>query len=136
MKQAVFALLVGTVTAICRPVTTVPNLNLTEFTRATWYVQQQQYNGYQKAKDLFCVLASYGLEGATVPFFNGTVVTVHNYQNSKKVNGKKGGVDLCGRITDDQTTSKLLISPCFLPDVFSGPYWILATEPSPENYEF
>merc|ERR1712216_767810 len=63
----------------CTAVTTVDDLNLTEFTRKTWYIQQQQVNGYQSADDLFCVAATYADEGRTVPLFSGTVLSVYNY---------------------------------------------------------
>jgi hypothetical protein len=64
-------------TRICPPpgFASVSSLNSTEYTRATWYVQEQQVNGYQTPNDLFCVTATYELENApTVPQFDGTVI--------------------------------------------------------------
>ena len=46
---------------------TLDTLNLTEYTRASWFIQQQQITGYQSLDDLFCVAATYNLEGKKVP---------------------------------------------------------------------
>jgi lipocalin len=114
----------------CPPVSTVgsDNLNLTEWTRKTWFIQQQQVCEYLKPKDFFCVAATYDLGGKTVPLFDGTVVSVHNYANVGEVNGpneNSGNATLCARAADKDDTSKLSVAPCFLPNVFAGPYWIL-----------
>ena len=71
----------------CPAVATQGNFNLTEWIRASWYIQQQQVTGYQSPEDLFCVLATYELEGREVPGFDGTVISVYNYQNRGAVNG-------------------------------------------------
>ena len=83
----------------------------------------------QPLESLFCVTATYYLdEHRTVPFFSGTVVAVHNYANSDKVNGpiqNANNMTLCGRAVDDKDSSKLAVAPCFLPNLFAGPYWVL-----------
>ena len=62
----------------CPSVSTVgaANFNLTEWVRATWFIQEQQIVDYQPVDSFHCVAATYNLEGDTVPFFRGTVVTV------------------------------------------------------------
>ena len=47
------------------------------------------------------------LDGATVPFFRGTVVTVYNYGNKGAVNGpnvNKNNMTLCARATTSEHT--------------------------------
>jgi len=108
---------------------TLGKLNATEYTRATWYIQQQQITGYQPLNSLYCVTATYALEGKKVPFSNDTVITVYNYANEGKVNGKhqnSGNSTLCAREVDAKDPSKLAVAPCFLPDSLAGPYWLLA----------
>ena len=58
----------------CPDVQPMKDLNLTEYGRATWYIQEQQINGYQNASCLFCTLATYVNDGKHVPFFKGTVL--------------------------------------------------------------
>merc|ERR1711939_1068015 len=67
----------------CPTVKTVGSnaFNLTEWVRKSWYIQEQQIVGYQPLDALHCVVATYNLEGAHVPFFRGTVATVYNYAN-------------------------------------------------------
>ena len=96
---------------------TLGALNLTEFTRATWYIQQQQLTGYQPASALFCVTATYSLDGKKVPFSSDTVATVYNYANEGEVNGKSQNANnntLCARAVDPKDSSKLAVAPCFL----------------------
>ena len=85
--------------------------------------------GYQPLGSLYCVTATYYLdEGRSVPFFNGTVVAVHNYANKGGVNGpneNKSNMTLCARATDKSDASRLSVAPCFLPNFFAGPYWVL-----------
>lgn len=123
----------------CPPVATQGNFNLTEWIRASWYIQQQQITGYQSPEDLFCVVATYELEGREVPGFDGTVVSVYNYQNRGAVNGP--GTDpeqdpLCARLTDEDEPSKIINAPCFLPNLLAGPYWVVAAGPSPQRYSW
>jgi lipocalin len=124
----------------CPKVTPMAGLNLTEYVRATWYIQQQQINGYQTAEELFCVSATYALQGKKVPFFNGTVASVYNYGDEKRVNGKPENPNnrtiLCARIVNESAPSKLIVAPCFLPNLFAGDYWVMAAGPSSSNYEW
>merc|ERR1719473_2515342 len=125
----------------CPKVKPIDNLNLTEWVRATWYIQEQQVTGYQKEEDLYCVSATYDVQPSrTVPFFGGEVVSVYNYAEENEVNGKSTNPNnktiLCARVPDAKTPSKLLVAPCFLPNLLSGDYWILAAGPSPDNYEW
>jgi len=115
------------VQARCPDIKASADVNLTEYLRATWYIQQQQVNGYQNASDLFCTLATYVSGEKTVPFFSGTVAGVHNYENVGSVNGPAEGVDmvLCARENDKSRPGALLVAPCFLPNFAAGPYWIL-----------
>lgn len=136
-----------TVEPDCPTPTTQSNVNLDEWTRATWYIQKQQENEYQPKDKLFCVSATYRVEpDRKVPFFSGKVISVYNYANEGKVNGKPvngrpgatetPGLVLCGRQPDSDDAAKLVVAPCFLPNALAGDYWILGAGPSPDNYEW
>ena len=43
----------------CPDVRPLEGLDLVEWTRASWYIAEQQINGYQSEEDLFCVVATY-----------------------------------------------------------------------------
>lgn len=125
--------------AACQTVVPVENLNVEEYTRASWFVQEQQVNGYQPEEDLFCVTATYDLGNTTVPRFDGTVIDVYNYahrngQNVDVPNGPGGG--LCARALDDNDAARLLVAPCFLPNFAGGDYWVLGAGPSPDRYDW
>lgn len=129
----IIASFIAFASAACLPVTPVKGLNLTEWTRATWYIQEQQLTQYQQANVLFCVTATYQLDDKSkVPFFSGEVRSVYNYQNTDEVNGIPGGFinstapQLCARVPDANYPSKLLVAPCFLPNLFAGDYWVIA----------
>ena len=110
------------------------SFNLTEYTRATWYIQKQQVTGYQNLSELFCVAATYALEGKTVPLSNDTVATVYNYGNEGRVNGPNqnaGNTTLCARAVDSDDPSKLAVAPCFLPNSLAGPCTPARLEPQP-----
>ena len=128
---------------------TIPDLNLDEWIRATWYSQKQQLNPFQPANQLSCVTATYRIEpDRTVPFFSGTVVTAYNYANEDGVNGKPVNgrpspdedpeITLCARIVNEGNApqlSKLKVSPCFLPNALSGDYWIIGAGASTPEAE-
>eukprot|EP00966_Prymnesium_polylepis_P029700 690053-Prymnesium_polylepis.1 len=105
-------------------------LDLTEFVRASWYVQEQQIAPYQAAESLYCVAATYDLEGASVPFYWGTVISVYNQNNNGRVGGSPNFTPpdritpLCAR-DDDAANGKLKVAPCFLPNFLTGPYWVI-----------
>ena len=128
-----FFQLASQVLAKCPIVRPVENLNLEKWVEKTWYVAQQQINGYQKQEDLYCVLATYDINATQhVPFFKGTVVSVHNYENKNQVNGPVEQTDknipsgLCARAKNSSYPSELLVAPCFLPNFAGGPYWVIA----------
>ncbi len=43
---------------------------------------------------------------------------------------------LCARIINSSEPQKLYVSPCFLPNFFAGPYWVLNAGPSLDNYQW
>lgn len=139
MRSAIVVLLLAAMTmqvmAGCPTVSTVPNFNLTEYIRASWYINAQQINGYQSKDDLYCVTATYNIDSParTVPFFSGEVVSVYNYANKGAVNGSPegsaNGTVLCARIPDSKNPSSLLVAPCFLPNFLAGPYLVIAVDP-------
>jgi len=114
---------------ICKDIRVSTEVDLDEWTRATWYIQQQQVTGYQPAGSLHCVTATYSRgTGAWVPFFRGEVVSVYNYANEGAVNGPPQNANnqtLCARLADPSQPGKLSVAPCFLPNWLSGPYWII-----------
>lgn len=110
----------------CPTVDSVEGLDLVEYTRASWYVQQQQVNAYQPEDELYCVVASYDTdEERSVPFYSGTVVSVHNYATDSNGYTTNNGTILCGRVTDPETPSSLLVAPCFIPNILAGPYLVV-----------
>lgn len=126
--------------SLCPPVTTMKNVNQTEFLRATWYVQKQQIVDYQPIENFYCVAATYDVQGKYVPLYTGKVISVFNYGNVGKVNGPPTNTAndtiLCARQKDGKDNSKLLVAPCFLPNIFAGPYWILGAGPSASEYKW
>ena len=55
----------------CPTINTLGQLNLTEWTAKSWYIQQQQVTEYLQRNTFYCVTATYNQEGATVPGFKG-----------------------------------------------------------------
>ena len=59
-----------------------------------------------------------------VPLWEGTVVSVYNYQNRGAVNGPGSDPEaepLCARLIDPEEPSNSIINaPCFLPNALSG----------------
>ena len=114
----------------CPIVETKPDLNITEYTREKWYVQYQQETSYLPERLNYCVTAQYGIK-------DDTHLSVYNYANLDKVNGESTNRHhnlLCARIPDENIKSKLVVSPCFLPDFFSGDYWVIDAGPENDNY--
>merc|ERR1740130_434114 len=128
------------------------DFNVTEYLRASWYVQKQQKNGYQPASRLNCVVATYNTTvfgtPAKVPFFSGEVFSVFNDCHQDKKDGPvchnftspdfkpAFGNPLCGRIVDKKDPAKIQVAPCKLPNILSGDYWVAAAGPTPDNYEY
>ena len=100
------------------------DFDLKEYTRASWYVQQQQINPYQRRRDLFCVVATYDPDqryssSLYVPPDNFNPIGVYNYANEDEVNGdSRTPSALCGRKTNRK--GRLLVSPCYLTNDFAG----------------
>ena len=118
----------------CKTVSPLAELNITEYLRATWYSQQQQLTSYQPASELFCVSATYNDEpDRTVPFFDGFVASTYNYATKQNVSGEpantKDGMVLCARQQDPKVQGGLSVAPCFLPNVFTGPYDVVGVGP-------
>lgn len=117
---------------------TVPPVNLTEYVRASWYIQRQQLTAYQQLNDLYCVTATYNKDKySKVPFFQGDVISVYNYGNRGEVNGPCENFNktvLCARVPNKNNPEKLVVAPCFLPNILGGPYYILAVGPYSNNY--
>eukprot|EP00211_Chloroparvula_japonica_P016131 CAMPEP_0119137200 /NCGR_PEP_ID=MMETSP1310-20130426/23152_1 /TAXON_ID=464262 /ORGANISM="Genus nov. species nov., Strain RCC2339" /LENGTH=185 /DNA_ID=CAMNT_0007128267 /DNA_START=27 /DNA_END=584 /DNA_ORIENTATION=+ len=104
--------------------------NVTEYTRAQWFVQQQMPVAYlQYPDDFYCTSAQYLLT-------SNTTVNVYNYNTVGEVNGPTKGGCLCAVIKDPSVPSKLSVGPCVLPTFTYGPYWVLAAGPSENNYEW
>lgn len=116
---------VGSARAACQDVSTVEGLDLDEFTRASWFIQAQQVVQFQPEDSLFCLTATYEQNSPSVPLFGGKTISVNNYGNEGGVNGPSIGGPLCGRLPDESVTSQLLVAPCFLPNFFAGPYWVV-----------
>lgn len=116
----------------CDPVSPVQNLDIDEFTRASWYVQEQQVNSYQNEDQLECVVATYdagtsGFWQAPI-FFDGVVLSVYNSYDGGRPTADADGNPinrLCASLTNDAETSKLSVAPCFLPAFFGGRYWVI-----------
>lgn len=136
----------------CPSIEVQESFNITEYLRASWYVQKQQVNGYQRPNSLNCVVATYnetyrGTPGS-VPFFGGTVFTVYN---DCRLEGNHGpvcnnftspdfkpsfAIPLCARVRDPSQPAKLSVAPCVLPNLLSGDYWVAAAGPSSDNYQY
>ena len=119
---------------------TDPRLNISEYVKSSWYIQQQQVNGYQSLDELYCVIATYTVDNHShVPFFDGKVLSVYNYATQGSVNGtilSNSSAYLCARVKNLTEPEKLLVAPCFLPNLFGGPYWIVSAGPRTYHYEW
>ena len=127
------------VSSMCPTVTTVDNFNVTEYIRDTWYIQKQQVTSYLPIETNYCVSATYRLSNRSVPFYKGTVLDVYNYADYGMVNGRNinaNNFTLCARIPNTSVSSKLLVAPCFLPNLFGGDYWVIIAGPSSDNYQY
>tara|TARA_B100000989_G_scaffold161062_1_gene120253 strand:+ start:646 stop:1317 length:672 start_codon:yes stop_codon:yes gene_type:complete len=137
MSAAIFPLLFAQNT--CPIVEPMTGFNTTEYIRGTWFIQQQQITGYQPAETLFCVAQTLDSTNKTVPFFSGNVVLVYNYGNVGAVNGpseNRNNFTLCARQPNENLPSQIINAPCFLPNTFAGPYWVIAAGPSSFNYSW
>ena len=74
------------------------------------------------------------------------VLAMLQYANEDKVNGKpvngveegkkQPGLVLCGRVANKDEASKLLVAPCFLPNIAAGDYWILGAGGDGGKYDW
>jgi len=124
-------------------VTAVADLNLTEYTRASWFVQEQQEVPYQKESQLRCVVATYDMDGTSgkVPGHAGEVLNVYNYYLGgyrtalKDTHDQPVAASLCA--TDTEEGGKLKVAPCFLPQALAGDYWVIMVGTLPDGrYEW
>jgi hypothetical protein len=123
----------------CPNIEPMKNFNTSEYIRSTWYIQQQQITGYQPPNSLYCVAQTLEATNKTIPFFSGDVLHVYNYGNLNMVNGENensGNFTLCARQPYVNDTARILNAPCFLPNSFAGPYWVLAAGPYSYNYSW
>jgi lipocalin len=125
-------------TGSCPKINTVDNFNLTEYVNGKWYIQKQQETSYLPLNSNYCVTAEYEISHRKIPFYHGNVISVFNYANLGKVNGKtmESGNTLCARIPNSSIPSKLLVAPCFLPNIFAGDYWVVDAGPQSDDYQW
>lgn len=111
----------------CQDISPVADFDIDEYVAASWYIQRQQTNIYQPADSLFCVVATYEMEGRR-QFFQ-EAISVFNFSNRGAINqGGGGGPSLCAtRRSSD--TGQLAVAPCFLPPFLGGAYWVAAYSP-------
>ena len=107
-------------TAECPPrdFQSMDQLDLNEYTRAKWFVQEQMPVSYLPVSDNFCVTAQYVKNGnSKVSVFNyarrGGIGGSVRFANLKAIQGKSG------------KASELMVGPKFLPSCLYGPYWII-----------
>lgn len=123
----------------CPHIQPMRNFNTTEYIRSTWYIQQQQITGYQPRESLYCVAQTLNETNKTVPFYEGSVISVYNYGRLNGVNGTSenpNNFTLCARQLNNSDPARIINAPCFLPNIFAGPYWVIAAGPTHDNYEW
>jgi len=107
----------------------VQDFDLDTFISKRWYIQQQMPVLYLPKEQNRCVYAEYSKRSSTGIW--GYEVAVHNYaENVAEPHAiHDSGSLICAKIVD-ASTGKLSVAPCFLPSLFSGPYWVIAYEES------
>ena len=121
----------------CNNIQTLENFNLSEYVKHKWFIQKQQETLYLPKEYNYCVTARYELTNQTVPFFDGNVLSVVNFAKKNNITGEpvnKNNTTLCARQT--KVKSKLLVAPCFLPNIFAGDYWIIDAGPKSNDYQW
>jgi lipocalin len=110
----------------CKTISSVDDFDLEAYISRSWYIQRQQVNTYQSKEDLFCVVATYDDESKSQWFQ--LAYSVRNYSNKGGVNqdSQTNGMVLCA--TQTGRAGQLVVAPCFLPSLFGGPYWVVATD--------
>jgi len=120
----------------CLSVTTVDNFDVNEYAAAPWYVQQQAANAYTPRDNNRCVTAQYKIRDETnLKWWErswwGYTVDVFNY--AETADGRSIGGSICAAF-DDKTPSQLTVAPCFLPQFFGGPYWVISYREGEDGY--
>lgn len=97
--------------------------DLTWYTSASWYVQQQMPISYLPEDYFYCVEAQYTLlEKKTLLGYD---IKVKNLAFNA-AGEQLGPIDeICAQIVDADA-GKTQVAPCFLPTFAAGPYWIVA----------
>lgn len=115
--------------ATCEDVTTQPGFDLESYVSAPWYSHQQAEVFYLPVSQNYCVRAEYSIKDRSS--FWGYTVSVNNLSQDQQ--GNSNGGELCAFVDErvnPRDPSKLKVAPCFLPKLFSGPYWIVAYDES------
>lgn len=99
------------------------SFDLTWYTSAKWYIQEQMVISYLPADYFRCVTAEYTL--LDKPTLLGYDIKVMNHAENKDGEALGPLTTICGKI-ENSTAGKLKVSPCFLPTPLAGPYWIIA----------
>ena len=135
----IISLFLSLSSALCPCIRPMSNFNTTEYIRSTWYVQEQQINGYQTNNTLNCVAQTLNQSSYHVPFFSGAVLDVYNYAEYDHPNGTPLNPDnftLCARQVNSSLPSEIVNAPCWLPNFFAGPYWVIDAGPRSDNYSW
>jgi len=127
----------------CPGVDPVADFNISEYVRASWYVQQQQVTSYQSEDQLECVVATYDMKESDFfsqpPFFHGQFLAVYNYYAGGRPTLDDGEPvnRLCGSVLHPDKPSELVVAPCFLtPSIFGSPYWVVGLGKSDDGNEY
>lgn len=104
---------------------TMSGFDLNAFVKGRWYIQQQMPVSYLPKSQNRCVYAEYTITAQKT--FWGYNVLVHNHAEDVAPPHAvhDSGNFLCAKVVDSQS-GKLEVAPCFVPSLFSGPYWVLA----------
>jgi lipocalin len=117
----------------CTPVSVQRDFNLSEYVRASWYVQHQQQTSYLPLNNNYCVAATYNID------YSSDKILVYNNARVGSIAGKLTNPKnrpLCARPKTCFAPAKLRVGTCLLPTFFSGDYWVLAAGPSNEDYDW
>lgn len=97
--------------------------NLTWYTDARWYIQRQMPITYLPSSYERCVTADYELLPS--PTLLGYNIKVHNHAEND--DGKALGplTTICSKVIN-AAEGKAAVSPCFLPSLLAGAYWVVA----------
>lgn len=99
------------------------DFDLQWYTKDKWYIQQQMVISYLPEDYFYCVTAEYTI--LDKPSLFGYNIEVKNH--AENAEGKALGplTTICAK-TVDEKEGKLAVSPCFLPTILAGKYWIVA----------